>query len=226
MVGSTAETPTMDNKPHPMDRFVAALMENPDLPVWDEKKSGDALVSELAIAFLKHAESRKMDKIDVAYFKRVVGFLVEIYRGLDVNEFSPKKLKTCRSQMVKAGTLCRRMINDYTRKIVRIFGWGVEEELVRGTTWQNLKAVKSLKKGEQGVRDNPPAQEVPDEVVKRTLPFMASTIAAMVKFQRITGMRPSEVYRMTLGDIDLTRDPELWYYTPKSARRSGLSAKS
>ncbi len=138
-------------------------MENPDRPLPDGK-TGDTLVSELAAAYVKHVEARDMDKIDVAHFKRVVGFLVEIYGGLAVNEFSPKKLKTCRTQMVKAGTLCRRMVNDYTRKIVRIFGWGVQEELVQGATWQNLK---SLKKGEQGVRDNPPAQEVPDLVGKK-----------------------------------------------------------
>ena len=45
---------------------------------------------------------------------------------------------------------------------------------------------------------------------------MSPTVAAMVQLQRITGMRPSEVYRMTIGSIDKTRDTELWYYTPKS----------
>ena len=30
-----------------------------------------------------------------------------------VNDFSPKKLKTVRSKMVKAGTLCRNQINRY-----------------------------------------------------------------------------------------------------------------
>jgi len=93
---------------------------------------------------------------------------------------------------------------------------GVEEEYVQPNTVAALREVKNLQRGEQGTFDNPPRQEVPDEVVKRTLPFMSPTVAAMVKLQRLTGMRPSEIYRMTAGDIDQTRDPELWYYTPKS----------
>ena len=43
---------------------------------------------------------------------------------------------------------------------------------------------------------------------------MTPTVAAMVQVQRLTGMRPSEVCRMVAGDIDTTRDPELWYYVP------------
>ena len=77
-----------------------------------------------------------------------------------------------------------------------------------------MKAVKTLRKGEPGTYDNPPRKEVPDSVVQRTLPFMPPTLAAMVQVQRLTGMRPSEVFNMRVGEIDRTRSPELWYYTP------------
>ncbi|MGL6194656.1 MAG: hypothetical protein ACRC2T_07500 [Thermoguttaceae bacterium] len=46
---------------------------------------------------------------------------------------------------------------------------------------------------------------------------MYSTIAEMVKLQRITGMRPSEIYRMTVGDTDKTKEADgLWYYFLKT----------
>jgi len=80
-------------------RFIAALLENPTLPL--QMGTDDVLVSELAAGFLEHIESCNMDKTDVGHFKRALGFLVEVYGELSVNEFSPKKLKVVRNQMVK-----------------------------------------------------------------------------------------------------------------------------
>ena len=79
-----------------------------------------------------------------------------------------------------------------------------------------LREIKALRKGEPGTFDNPPRQEVSDDVVRRTLPFMSPTVAVMVQIQRMTGCRPSEIYRMTVGDIDQTRGNGLWYYIPES----------
>ena len=196
-------------------RFIATLLENPILPLRDSKTGSSALVSELAAGFLNCVESR-LDRTEFLHFKRAVGCLVGIYGEHAVNEFSPKKLKVVRNQMVNAGTLCRSQINKHIGRIIRIFAWGVEEEYVQPNTVAALREVKNLQRGEQGTFDNPPRLEVSDEVVKRTLPFMSPTVAAMVKLQRLTGMRPSEIYRMTVGDIDQTRNTELWYYTPKS----------
>ena len=193
-------------------RFVAALDENPILSLQPDRKNG-VLVSELTAGFLDFIESR-MDKIHVQHFTRAVGYLVDVYGELPVNEFSPKKLNTVRNQMIKTGTLCRGMVNDYTCRIVRIFSWGVEEELVKSDIVTALREVKSLRKGEPGTFDNPPRGEVSDNVVAATLPFLSPTVRAMVILQRLTGMRPSEIYRMTVGDIDRTRDMELWYYIP------------
>jgi integrase len=204
-------------------RFIARLLENPTLPLLD-KKTDDVLVSELAAGFLDYIEHQQ-DKTEFSHFKRAIGYLIEFHGGLAVNEFSPKKLKVCRSQMVKTGTLCRRMVNNYTGRIIRIFAWGVEEEVVQSNVIHALQAVKTLREGEQGAFDNPPQQAVPDEVVKRTLPFLSPTVAAMVKLQRITGMRPSEIYRMTAGDIDKSKEQDgLWHYvlkTHKTEKRVG-----
>ena len=92
-------------------RFIAALLESPTLPVRLGEDS-NVLVSELADGFLEHIEPQ-MDKTDYLHFKYAVAYLVELYGEIAVNAFSPKKLKVVRSQMVKAGTLCRRMINGY-----------------------------------------------------------------------------------------------------------------
>jgi len=186
-------------------RFIAALLESPALPLRIDKDT-DVLVSELADAFLGQHESR-MGKADYTNFQYAVGYLA-------VNEFSPKKLKEVRSKMVKAGTLCRSTVNRYIKYIKRIFAWGVEEELVNANVGLGLRAVKALREGEEGTFDHPEREAVPYEVVAATLPFLPPTVAAMVQLQWLTGMRPSEVFNMRVGDIDQSRGNGLWYYSP------------
>jgi len=73
-------------------RFIAALLESPSLPL-RIGKDRDVLVSELATAYLDTIEKSRMHPSHVSHFKQAIGFLVEIYGELAVNEFSPKKLK-------------------------------------------------------------------------------------------------------------------------------------
>ena len=205
-------------------RFIAALLENPNLPL-QMGSVGGVLISELVAGFLKHIEARKMDKTDVEHFKTVVGFLVDVYGDLGVNEFSPKKLKVVRNQMVKVGTLSRPMINRYIGKIRRIFAWGVEEEVVQSNVIHALRTVKALLKGEEGTFDNPPRLDVPDDVVAATLPYLSPTVRAMVIIQRLTGCRPSEICRMTVESVDRRQENGLWYYvlqTHKTKKHIGV----
>ena len=204
-------------------RFIAALLESPSLPLLD-CKTGNVLVSELADGFLEHIEPQ-MNKTDYLHFKYAIAYLIEIYGDIAANDFSPKKLKVVRSQMVKSGTLCRRMINRYVGKIRRIFVWGVGEEIVKSTVSDALKAVKDLRKGEEGTRDNPPREAVPECVIAATLPFLPLVVAAMVVVQYLTGMRPSEVFNMRVGDIDQNRDNGLWYYSPKHKTEEHIGEK-
>ena len=195
-------------------RFCTALDENPALPL-QVGKMGSALISELADGFLAGIESQK-DKSHVTHFKIAIGYLVDIYGDMPVGEFSPKKLKTVRNQMVKTGKLCRRMVNDYTGRIKQIFAWGVEEELVPPNVYDAIRVVKTLPKGTPGTFDHPEREAVPLWAIIATLPFLAPVVAAMVQVQWLTGMRPSEVFKMRVGNIDRSRKNGLWYYTPAS----------
>jgi len=59
-----------------------------------------------------------------------------------------------------------------------MFSYGVEEELCSPQTVAALREVKTLRKGAAGTFDHPPREPVPDEVVKRTLPFLTPTLQA------------------------------------------------
>jgi integrase len=166
-----------------------------------------------------------MGKVDYLNFKYAVGYLAEVYGELAVNEFSPKKLKLVRSQMVKAGTLCRDTVNRYTKYIKRIFAWGVEEEFVNANVSHGLRVVKALREGEEGTFDHAEREAVPNDVIDATLPFMPPTVAAIVQVQWLTGMRPSEVLNMRVGDIDQSRSNGLWYYSPKHKTEQHIGKK-
>ncbi|MGL6194729.1 MAG: hypothetical protein ACRC2T_07905 [Thermoguttaceae bacterium] len=54
---------------------------------------------------------------------------------------------------------------------------------------------------------------------------MPQTLQAMVQLQRILGMRPNEIFKMRVGDIDTTRKNGLWYYMPGSYKTSKYVGK-
>jgi len=119
--------------------------------------------------------------------------------------------------MIETGRMCRSHINDYTRRVIRVFSWGVQEELVEPDIVAALREVKSLRKGEEGTHDNPPRKPVSVDVVRRTLPGASPTVSAMIQVQGMLGERPCAVYLMRVGEIDRSqRNNGLWYYTPES----------
>jgi integrase len=97
--------------------------------------------------------------------------------------------------------------------------------MVQETTHRALKVVKSLPIGYPGTFDNDEREPVPDDVIRQTLPFMPPTLRAMVQLQRILGMRPNEIFKMRVGDIDQSRGNGLWYYVPGSYKTSRYVGK-
>ncbi|MDO4857185.1 MAG: tyrosine-type recombinase/integrase [Thermoguttaceae bacterium] len=136
--------------------------------------------------------------------------LSDRYGFTDVEDFGPIALKDCREQFL-AADYDRNYINALTRYIVDTFKFGVANELVSEGVAVRLTFVKPLKQGE--ARENAPREEVPDSEIIKTLPHLLPTIRDMVILQRISGMRPSELFRMTLEQF-VKRDPDGWVYMP------------
>ena len=192
-------------------RFLAEMQTNPVAPLPCGKKN--VTVREFAAAFLDHAKSNP-DSTEYRHCRVItLDFLGKLYGdSFPVDDFKPQCLVLVREEMINSRRFCRNTINSYVRRIVSMFTWGVAEELVNPNTALALKAVKSLPKGYTDTFDNQEREPVPDDVVEQTLPFLSPTVRTMVQIQRITGMRPSEVYQMTVGDIDRTRENGLWHY--------------
>ena len=191
-------------------RFVAEYKAGV-APYFPEDKE-TVTVKELVLSFLEHVQGTITPQ-SFGHNRSAIRALLELY-GDDtlVGDFTPKCLKLFRQEIINSKRLCRNMINNHVRRIVSMFTWGVGEELVQSQTEAALKAIKPLPEGYPGTFDHPEREDVPDSVIIRTLPFMLPIIRVMVKIQRLTGMRPGEVFKMKVGEIDKKTDPELWLY--------------
>jgi integrase len=137
--------------------------------------------------------------------------LRELCWNTKASEFGPRGLKIVREKMIADG-LCRGVVNARIGRIKRFFKWAVAEELVPASVYHGLQAVGGLSFGRTNARETEPIHPVPDAWVDATLPFLSQQVAAMVRLQRLTGMRPCEVVLMRTSDMDMTGD--VWFFEP------------
>ena len=200
-------------------RFCIELQNNPSGYVLPND-ADHVTMQELCAGYMTTIEGN-VHPAHFSHYKTIIAdFLLPIYGDYNVDAFTTKCLKHVRQSMINArnasgkNRLCRKQINDHVKRIIAIFRWGVEEDIVAGSTWHALKAVKPLRKGEQGTFDHDERAEVPDDVVARTLLYLPPVVAAMVQVQGMTGMRPTELCIMRVGDVN--RSGDIWEYSPKN----------
>jgi integrase len=181
----------------------------------DISRSQRLLVSELLVAYLKFAESYySIEGQPTNEFRNMVdavGPLNQLYGDTQADEFGPLKLKAVREHLVKQG-LCRTETNKRIGRLKRAFKWAVSEELTSPSVHQALSTVTSLKFGRTSARESEPVKPVEEGTIELTLPYVTPQIAAMIRLQLLTGMRPGEVIRMQPCDIDTSTD--VWIYVP------------
>ena len=173
-------------------------------------------VAALALKYLDHAEvyyrtasGKTTSSVDGI---RMAARALFPFSDIAAAAFGPKSLKIVRESLVREGrprVTCNRVV----KTIRRMFKWAASEELVSAEAWHALETVAALQKGRSTAPELPPVDEVPDTIVRQTLPHLPRVVAAMVWFQRWTGARPGEVCLLRPGDID--RSGEVWVYTPE-----------
>jgi integrase len=175
------------------------------------------VVAELLTAYLAEAEiAYTKNGQPTSHLHNIRDALIplrELYATEAVATFSPLKLKAVRETMVKRG-LCRSTINKHVGTIKRIFKWGTENELVPATAFHALQAVSGLRRGRSAAKESVPVKPAPEAYVEAALVHVSAQVAAMVRLQQLTGMRPGEVTIMRGCDLDMTG--KVWTYTPST----------
>jgi integrase len=183
----------------------------PTLPV------GHMTVATLAIAFLDQAQ--KNDHAHFHAYRTATELLLQLYAGTMVGDFTPKCLVAVQHQLTqligkKGKRHSRQYCNTLVNHIRRMFRWGVAQELVSPITAEALKYVPPLQQGRTDAPETKPREDVADEAVHATLSYLLPTVATMAQVQRLALMRPNEVCRMRVGDIDRSREDGIWIYAP------------
>ncbi len=197
-------------------RIVAELAVHPLPPPQGAARPNGLTVAELLAAFKGHAEShyRRSDGTvtgEVREYGAASRLLRELYGHTPGAEFGPLKLKAVREAMIQAGW-CRGVINKRVDRVKRLFKWAASEEMVPVAVFESLRTVAGLREGRSPAREAEPVRPVEPAAVDATLSFLNRHVRAMVELQRLTGMRPGEVCRMRLADID--RSGPVWVYRP------------
>jgi integrase len=201
------------------DRLIAEWLANERRPVPGANNAGpaDLTVNELLVAYLRFADGyyRKNGQptAEPANIRFAIRPLRILYGHTLARDFGPLALKTVRDKLI-ASDLCRNEVNKRVGKIVRVFKWAVENEIVPPNVHHGLKAVSGLRKGRSAARESAPVRPVPDAFVDAIRPFVAPQVWAMVELQRLTGMRSGEV--TTMRGCDLNTGASVWIYTPES----------
>jgi integrase len=147
--------------------------------------------------------------------------LNHLYGTLPAAEFSPLKLEAVRGLMVSGYThprygpqaaLSRGVINQRVGRIVRLYRWATAKELVPPDVYHRLRTVAGLQAGRRKARETEPVKPVADVMIDAVLPHVAKEVAAMVRLQRLTGMRPGEIVVLRARDMEMTGDT--WWYRP------------
>ena len=200
-------------------KLIAELVGNP-LARLSPSSSGDRFpdisINEILFRYLEYAaeyysKDGKPTK-EVWSMKDAVIPLRTLFSHLPARDFGPLRLKAIQNHLVEEGRKCRTEVNKQIKRIRRVFGWAVREELVSPTVHAALKEVKCLRRGKTKATEAKRVMPVADPVVDATIPFLSPQLAAMVRIQRASGARPGEIVIMRPADIDMTDD--IWLYRP------------
>lgn len=171
-------------------------------------------VNELILAYWRHAEGYYVKggrpTSELKLVREILRLLREHYGSTPASEFSALKLKALREVMISR-RWCRKGINQRVGRIRRAFKWAVENELIGPAVYQSLAAVAGLKKGRTEAKESEPVKPADPAAVDTLLPRLNRQLAAMVKLQTVTGMRPGEVCRLRPQDVDTT--DQVWVFS-------------
>lgn len=131
----------------------------------------DLSISELILAFYRHAEGYywKTDGSPTSELGNIAFALKplrELYEHTFAQDFGPLALKSVRQTMIDK-KIVRTSINRNIGRIVRMFRWAVENEMVPPSMHHALRAVAGLRYGRSNAKESKPVKPVADAFIEQ-----------------------------------------------------------
>lgn len=200
------------------------------IPKKDEKIS----LRKLFCEYLKYTDSNKNVSLsDRASIKIAIRRVIDLFPNMLVENFRPVELDLFRQSMIQEGffkkkkipntkpaqyitehrQFSRKYINKSVNRIKTIFSWGIARCLVPPNVHYALKYLQPLVEGETEAIEHEPRGPVSDSDLQKTLDYCCEFYADFIRVLLLTAMRPSELCRMTVGDLEFENG--IWIYCPK-----------
>jgi integrase len=188
------------------------------------RRTDKYLIEDLLADYWVHAKTwyRRLDGTPTDELRNVryaLRPLRALYGDLPVDEFGPAQLKVYRDGRVTHG-LCRGVVNQQVGVVRRVFNWAVSESKLRPEVGYALSSVKHLPFGRGGAKETEDVEAVLKADIEAVVPHVSRQVAAMIRLQELTGMRPGEVVIMRMADIDM--NGKVWVYTPTQHKTKHL----
>ena len=182
-----------------------------------KRESGHRLtVNELVLVYRRHTYQyyRKNGRVtrEATITDDVIRYLRKHHARTCLEDFGPVALDELRNGMIVDLDWSRKHINKQVTRLIRMFTWAAEKELVEPTVPLALKSLAGLRKGRTTARESSGVTCVTDAVVEATLPHLPEVVADMVRLQLLTGARPGEICSLRPCDVDQSSD--VWLYSP------------
>lgn len=173
-------------------------------------------VRQLVTLFMAYAETyypKREGTREASNFDYATRPMIRLFGDLPTSSFRVSHLRQVRDAMVEHG-YSRTVINRHLKRIRMVFKWAhAERDLVTIETVTSLSTLPPLRRGRSQAKEPQPVRPPDRRHVEHAIPFMVKPVAAMVRLQLLTGMRPGEVTKMTAGEIDMAG--EVWFYSPR-----------
>lgn len=184
-------------------RYAALVQQHADglTPV----TSGTATVAEIVARFLVDAAKEKPKK-EMNHCRVMAGVVAKSIGGRSVTTIVAATLGEARRAMIDAGW-SRNYIRAQINRAKAMFRWAESQGLAPRGTWETLRTLAPIPKT---VRATKPREGIELPAIQSVLPYLPAVVQAMVQVQFWAGMRPSEVCRMRLGDLE--QDGDGWLY--------------
>ena len=137
--------------------------------------------------------------------------LVLLFGRLAAKDFGPVKLAAVRDYLVQIGRT-RSGVNCQVNRVRRCWRWLASMEMVPSSVVEGHRTLRGLRFGQTTAGEAKPKATVSTDMAEETARAACPVIAAMIRVQVLTGLRPGEVCRMTTGEIDQTQG--CWFYRP------------
>lgn len=167
-------------------------------------------VAELLLAYIEHAEGYyKPPSREIEIVKITCRTVRELFGNLSASEFGVRQLKAVRQQWIDQAK-ARKYINAKIGRVVRIWQWGAEEELVPASAWHSLKALRGLRAGRSSAKEPLKPRPVLESDFRKAMTGLRPPVRAILELLWLTAARSGEICALRTRDI--VRDCEPWQY--------------